>query len=126
MVDSSPSLQQKIDSIIEELNKLVAENSRDNTKINNVKNSLRSIGTWHIIDPLKAVLYNPQCSIKIQQKIIELFGKIQDPRVVSVLTSYLEREEKSLRNTAIKSLSLLKNPKVTPYLISATKNEDNG
>ena len=84
----------------------------------------QSIGTWHIIDPIKKVLDSPNCPLRTQQKILELLGKIQDPRVISILASYLEHNEKQLRSQAIKSLSLIKNPRVTQYLISAIESGD--
>jgi HEAT repeat protein len=118
------SLQQKIENTINMLKEAITESSKDNSKISSCLNSLQSIGTWHIIEPLKSVLEIPNISLEIQQKILELFGKIQDPRIVSLLAHYIEHSEKKLRNTAIKSLSLINNPKVTQYLIDALEDDD--
>ena len=124
MTDNEPSISQKIEPIISELRTIIAKNLRDNNKINETMRKFQSIGTWHIIDPLKEVLELPNCPIQIKQKILELFGKIHDPRVISILASYLNHNDKQLRNQAIKSLSLIKNPKVTQYLISAINSEE--
>jgi len=124
MTDTELPITQKIAPVISELRTIITKNIKDNTKINGIMRKLQSIGTWHIIDPVKEVLESPKCPLQIQQKILELFGKIQDPRVISILSSYLERGNKQIRNQAIKSLSLIKNPKVTQYLISAIKSSE--
>ena len=123
MTNKVISTSEKVAPIIDELRKLITENSRDNSKLNEIMKSLQSIGSWHIIEPLKETLEIPNCTTQIKQKVLELFGKIQDPRVFSVLVSYSENSDNRIRNTAIKSLSLQKNPKVTGYLISALKAE---
>jgi len=114
----------KINSNITELHKTIIKNPKDIIKITELLNSLKSVGTWHIIEPLKEILEIPNCPIQTQQKILDILAKIQDPRTISILSSYLDHNESKLRNTAIKSLSLIKNPKITPYLITATKDED--
>ena len=124
MTGKDEPLQQKIDDIIKTLKTSITGSSKDNVKISSCLKSLQSIGTWHIIDPLKGVLETPNLSLRIHQQILELFGKIQDPRVVSILVNYTEHPEKKLQNIAIRSLSLIKNPKVTPYLIKALDDDD--
>ncbi|TFG18932.1 MAG: HEAT repeat domain-containing protein [Promethearchaeota archaeon] len=124
MSDNEHSITKKIEPIISELRTLIAKDMKENNKINEIMRKFQSIGTWHIIDPVREVLESPNCPIRIQQKILELFGKIQDPRVISILASYLDHDETQIRNQAIKSLSLIKNPKVTRYLISAIESGD--
>lgn len=121
MTDNERSKTQKIELIISGLRTIIAKDLKDNNKINEIMRKLQSIGTWHIIGPIKEVLESSNCPLRIKQKILELFGKIQDPRVISILISYLDHNNKQLRNQALKSLSLMKNPKVTPYLITAIK-----
>lgn len=124
MTEKETSISEKIEPLITELRTLVTGNIKDNSKIMNIFRRLQSVGTWHLIDPVKEVLELPNCPPRIQQKILEFFGNIQDPRVISILASYLNHVDKRIRNQAIKSLSLIKNPKITQYLISAIKLEE--
>ena len=124
MSEKETSISEKIELLITELRTIVTESIKDNSKINNVFRRLQSVGTWHVIDPIKEVLELPNCPLRVQRKILEFFGKIQDPRVISILASYLDHVDKQIRNQAIKSLSLIKNPKITQYLISAINSEE--
>ncbi len=124
MSDNEHSIKKKIDPIISELRTIIAKDLKENNKINEIMRKLQSIGTWHIIDPVREILVSPNCPIRIHQKILELFGKIQDPRVISISASYLDHADRQIRNQAIKSLSLIRNPKVTQYLISAIESGD--
>ncbi len=125
MSEKESDLINRINPLIKEMRAIITENPNNSTKIDEIIKKLESIGTWHVIDPLKEVLEIPNCPPKIQQKILELFGKIKNPRVLSVLISYLTNENVRIRNTAIKSLSLIKHPKVAQHLISSIKADEN-
>ncbi|MBN2155099.1 MAG: HEAT repeat domain-containing protein [Candidatus Lokiarchaeota archaeon] len=124
MKNKQSTIEQKISALINELVESTTQNPKDNSKIDSILDKLHTINTWQIIDPIKSVLDIPEYPIRVKQDLLALVGKVQDPRAVSLLGSYLESSNPKLRNMAIKTLSFIKNPKVTSYLLNVVTNEE--
>ena len=118
------TIEQKINGITKELQAKLGDRNFSFKDQNNLIRKLGEMNTWQVIKPFEEILNHKNSTDNVKKRILEELGKIGDPRVIKVLTKYVNDTNKIIKNAAVKGLSRIKHPKCVQPLLNSINDTD--